>query len=185
MNRATVAEQVLGSMPLKIARSVRRLLTIPARQTFLTPAQLAVVVSAGQAPLDHGSTQLLALVLARVGAATCTVHLGPAPIDPSDAEERARHLLCGDSNPPPIESADGFAEAWLGVEKAWREGGDVRNAVMARACALLSSLPASRPTCNGVATLDLGIGAAGAYALPPTTQTAVRRAVRDNLALAS
>jgi hypothetical protein len=185
MNRAAVAEQVLGSMPLQVARGVRRLLTSPVRQSFLTQAQLAVVVGAGQAPLDHGSGQLLALVLARLGAAVCTVHLGPAPADPAAVDEHARHLLSGDSTPPPIQSVDGFAEAWLRVEKAWREGGDVRNAVMARACAVLSAIPAVRSARNGIATIDLGIGAAGGYALPATTQSALRRAVHDNLALAS
>jgi hypothetical protein len=186
MNRAAVAEQVLGSMPEPVAHGTRRILSTPVPNSFLAPADVAVMAAADPTPLHEESAGAFRRLLARVGAAVCLSRLGLPPIaTDDDVHARALRFLTGALPLPRIRSGDGSAEAWLRRERAWAELGQRRNAVMARACAFLSAEPrprqATHPPWDLVDVVDLAVGAAGGYEFSAAAITALRRAIDDNL----
>ena len=191
MDRATVTEQVLGTMPAPVASTARRVLTSPVLKSCLTPAQLAAVLAPSHARLDEAAVQLLVIVLARVGAVICTVGLRVPPPPPDEIDELTMSILRSSLHDrelgrPLLVGSAPLVRLWINRADAWREAGDERNAVMATACALLTPAPNSALQASawpGTDRLDLTIGAAGGFRLLPSVRPALRRAVLDNLRL--
>jgi hypothetical protein len=190
MDRAAVVEPTLQSMPASVARCTRRLLAEPNLRSVppLTKAELAAATTEADDSLDPCAAMVLTAMAARIASAVCTARLS-LPRESSDIDVcgRARQLFDGTSVVRTTGSFDGRAQRWLGLEAGWRSIKEERNAIMARACALLcpdSYLPRSAgERGNGVDQFDLAIGAAGGYVLSVGARAGLRRAVRDNLVI--